>query len=161
MSKFEPAFRGDALSPGDEPVRVSQFLSTLPRLDSANLEVTDIGDLVLRKGDLPAFPTQDAPIWAHRATGSTGGKANGGTVCALMARLGVPVGLSVKNGRWRVGRGILCNMGRSPAPEGSWRVYVPFSARGQAIKNASLRIGDDGRTLVVASGDEVLWSSDP
>lgn len=137
-----------------------QFLSTLPLLDSANVEVTDIGDLVFRKGDLPAFPTEDPALWAHREIGSAWGKANGGPMCAIMTRLGVPVKLTVKNGRWRVGRGVLCNMAQSPKPSGSWRVHLPWNARGQVIKDASLQI-KDGQTLVVASGDEVFWSSAP
>lgn len=139
---------------------VGQFLSTMPLLDSANVEVTDVGDLVFRKGDLPAFPTEDSPLWAYRAVGSAGGGANGGALCALVSRLGVPVQLSVKNGRWRVGRGALCKMGQSPKPAGSWRTHLPGDARGKAMKEASLQIRD-GHTLVVASGDEVFWSSAP
>ena len=161
VTSFEPAFCGNALSPRDDPLLVGQFLSTLPLVDSANVEVTDVGDIIFRKGDLPAFPTEDSPVWAHRVTGTTGGRANGGAMCALMSRLGFQVELSVKNGQWRVGRGLLCNMGQSPRPEGSWWAHVPFNARGNAIRNASFRIEDDGQTLVVASGDVILWSSDP
>eukprot|EP00752_Nemacystus_decipiens_P002353 g2223.t1 len=159
-SSLEPAFRGNTLSPEDDSILVGQFLSTLPSPGSANVEVTDVGDLVFRAGDLPAFPVDDSPIWAHRATGSTGDKADGGAVCALMARMGVPVELTVKNGRWRVGRGLWCKMAQSAKPAGSWRIHVPGNERGKAMKNASLQIRD-GPTLVLASGDDVFWSSAP
>lgn len=123
-------------------------------MNSANVEVTEVGDVVFRKGDLPAFPTEDSPVWSHRAVDS------GGPMCGLMSRLGVPVKMTVKNGRWRVGRGALCKMTQSPKPAGSWHTYVPLSARGKAIRNASLQIRDD-QTFVVASGDELFWSAVP
>ncbi|CAN0175522.1 unnamed protein product [Pylaiella littoralis] len=117
---------------------------------------------------MPTSSAEDPPVWAHRATGSIGGMANGGLGCVLQSfwetlgsRKGtdVPVHLRVKNGRWRVGRGALCVMGRSPKPAGSWRTLLPWDARGEAIKAASLEFR--GNTLVVASGQEVFWSSSP
>ena len=180
-----PAFRGSSLSPGDYPLQPGQFLSTLPLLDSASLEVTDVGDLVLRAGDLPAFPQavtaataaeegeeeeeeESSTLWAHRASGF-GGEANGGLGCVLESwwrkkingeAADIPAHLSVKNGRWRVGRGGLCTMVRSPRPQGGWRAHLPWDARGRAIRAATLRILDS-KALVVASGDEVVWSSVP
>ncbi|CAM9929813.1 unnamed protein product, partial [Scytosiphon promiscuus] len=105
---------------------------------------------------------------AHRATGSSGGDPNGGLGCALQSfwetlgsssREDVPVHLTVKNGRWRVGRSALCTLGQSPKPAGSWRRHLPWDARGQAIKAASLELRDG--TLVVASGEDIFWSSLP
>lgn len=157
------------MSAADYPLKPGQFMSTLPVTDSANLEVTEIGDIVLRSGDLPAYPTDEPALWSHRATGSIGGKANGGLGCVLellWERLAngksddIPVHLSVKNGRWRVGRGPLCTMGQSPKPAGAWRVHLPWDSRGKVIKAASLQLLEDN-TLVLASGGEVLWSSRP
>ncbi|CAN0068913.1 unnamed protein product [Ectocarpus sp. 12 AP-2014] len=119
-----PAFRCDSLGVDDYPLIPGQFLSTAPVVESANLEVTEVGDLILRQGDIPAYPTNPKPLWAHRVTGSVGGTANGGLGCALEAwweratnggeDMDVPVHLAVKNGRWRVGRGWMCTLGRSP-----------------------------------------------
>ncbi|CAM9527142.1 unnamed protein product [Ectocarpus sp. 12 AP-2014] len=73
-----PAFRGDSLGVDDYPLIPGQFLSTAPAVESANLEVTEVGDLILRQGDIPAYPTDHKPLWAHRVTGSVGVTANGG-----------------------------------------------------------------------------------
>ncbi|CAM9997780.1 unnamed protein product [Pylaiella littoralis] len=163
-----PAFRGSKLSPDDYPLHPGQFLSTLPPMDSSNLEVTEVGDVILRRGDLPAYSADAPPIWAHRAMGSIGGKANGGLGCVVelwwqkfvKGSNGTPVHVAVKDGRWRVGRGRLCTMGISPKPEGSWRVHLPWDAIGNAIKAASLELRED-HSLVLASGEMVLWSSPP
>ncbi|CAM9969723.1 unnamed protein product, partial [Pylaiella littoralis] len=164
-----PAFRGNKLSSEHFPLRPGQFLSTLPLAESANLEVTEIGDVILRRGDLPAYPTDASTLWEHRATGSICGKANGGLLCLVelwWEKLAngksddTPVHLAVKDGRWRVGRGRLCTMGQSPKPKGGWRVHLPWDERGKVIKAASLQILDD-KTLVLTSGGEVFWSSSP
>lgn len=170
-----PAFCGSILSPMDRPMTAGQFLSTLPILASTNLAITEVGDVLLRRGDLPAYSEPDLPVhaapegplWAHRATGSIGGKANGGLGCVVESWWSkavrgkaddTPVHLSVKNGRWRIGRGRLCTMGKSPKPTGSWRTKLPWDARGKAIKDASLQLLDSGN-LVVASGDDIFWDS--
>ena len=41
----------------------------------------------------------------------------------------IPVTVSVKNGRWRVGRGAMCTLGRSPAPKGSLRRFLPWDEK--------------------------------
>ncbi|CAN0504026.1 unnamed protein product, partial [Scytosiphon promiscuus] len=105
---------------------------------------------------------------ANHATGSIGSYANGGLGCVLQSlwetlgsspREDVPVHLRVKNGRWRVGRGALCTIGLSPKPAGSWRRHLPWDARGQAIKAASLELRDE--TFVIVSGENIYWSSSP
>lgn len=168
-------FRGSTLSPEDFPLKTGQFLSTLPLLSSINLEINEIGDVLLRRGDLPAYPNPaysdpGEVLLAHRTTGSIGGEANGGLGCTVESwwlrnvrgAEDVPVNLSVKNGRWRVGRGRLCTMGRSPRPAGSWRAFlprfIPGNARGKALRAASLQLLPSGN-VVVASGDEVFWDS--
>ncbi|CAM9287371.1 unnamed protein product, partial [Pylaiella littoralis] len=90
------------------------------------LEVTPVGDVVLRRGDLPADSSADEPVlWAHRAVKSFDGKANGGLSCVVESwwernvngnRDGIPLHLTVSNGRWRVGRGRFCTVGQSPRP---------------------------------------------
>ncbi|CAN0532291.1 unnamed protein product, partial [Scytosiphon promiscuus] len=157
--QFSPISRGSSLSPSDLPLEVGQFLSTPPPgMDSVNLSIRGNGDVLLGRGDRPTSTSSDDPIWAHRATGSSGGDPNGGLGCALQSFWGTlgsssredaPVQLRVKNGRWRVGRGTLCTLGQSPKPAGSWRRHLPWDARGQAIKAASLELRDG--TLVVAS----------
>eukprot|EP00752_Nemacystus_decipiens_P005979 g5400.t1 len=171
-----PAFRGDTLSPQDAPLKTGQYLSTLPALSSVNVEITEVGDIILRRGDLPAYPSptgsdpEDGVLWAHRATGSVGGRANGGVGCVLESLwrrfiIGVddvPVNLSVKHGRWRVGRGTFCTMGASSTPAGRWRVYLPHwtpgNAWGKALRAASLQLLPNGN-LVVAAGAMVFWKS--
>ncbi|CAN0304535.1 unnamed protein product, partial [Scytosiphon promiscuus] len=151
--------RGSSLSPSDLPLEVGQFLSTPPpSMDSVTLSIRRNGDVLLGRGDRPTSTSNDDPIWAHRSTGSSGGDPNGGLGCALQSFWGTlgsssredaPVQMRVKNGRWRVGRGALCTLGQSPKPAGSWRRHLPWDARGQAIKAASLELRDG--TLVVAS----------
>lgn len=162
-----PAFRGHVLSPEDYPLQTGQFLSTAPLVDSANLEITEIGDVILRAGDIPAFSGDEPPLWAYRATGSTGDKADGGLGCVLESWWGrvvkganddIPVHLCVKNGRWRVGRGRLCTMGQSPKPYGSWRANLPWDAQGRAIKTAGLEFRGSTLVLVTPQG-KILWSS--
>ncbi|CAN0201726.1 unnamed protein product, partial [Ectocarpus fasciculatus] len=136
-----PTNRGHAMSPKDYPLQTGQFLSTAPLVDSANLEVTEIGDVILRAGDFPAFSGEKPPLWAYRATGSTGDKADGGLVCVMEswwrravkgADGDIPVHLYLKNGRWRVGKGWLCTVGKSPKPHGSWRTNLPWDTPGRA-----------------------------
>ncbi|CAN0407501.1 unnamed protein product, partial [Ectocarpus sp. 12 AP-2014] len=135
------------MSPGDHPLQTGQFLSTAPLVDSTNVEITEIGDVILRAGDSPACSGDKSPLWANRATGSTGDKADGGLGCVLESwrrRMvkgtddDIPVHLYVMNGRWRVGRGRLCTMGQSPKPHGSWRANLPWDAQGQAIRPLGL-----------------------
>ncbi|CAM9735229.1 unnamed protein product [Ectocarpus sp. 12 AP-2014] len=165
-----PAFRGDSISVDDYPLIPGQFLSTAPVVESANLEVTEVEDLILRQGDIPAFPTDHAPLWAHRVTGSVGGTAHGGLGCAIEAwwervtnggeDMGVPVHLAVKNGRWRVGRGWMCTLGRSPRVAGGWRVHLPWDSHGKALKAASLQLRD-GSVVMSTEDGHILWSSSP
>ncbi|CAB1117662.1 unnamed protein product [Ectocarpus sp. CCAP 1310/34] len=160
-----PAFRGHVISPGDYPLQTGQFLSTAPLVDSTNVEITEIGDVILRAGGFPAFSGDKPPLWAYRATGSTGDKADGGLGCVfeswwrrMVKGTDEDVHLYVKNGRWRVGRGRLCTMGQSPRPHGSWRANLPWDAQGQAIKTAGLELRDRALVLVTPHG-EILWSS--
>lgn len=164
LSTTSVAFRGSALAPDDFPLYVGQFLSTLSGENSANVEIREIGDILLSRGDTPASSLEDPPLWGHRATGSIGGYANGGLGCVIqyfLETLGnskrpvTPVHLRVENARWRVGRGFLCTMGQSPKPAGSWRRFQPWDTHGQAIKAAALEIRGDH--LVVAAGEEVFW----
>lgn len=145
---------------------VGQYLSTSRSTTAVNLEVTAIGDILLRRGGHPADSDPASPLWAHRATGSFGGKADGGLGCVaeswwmrhVLEEDDNPVELTVKNGQWRVGRGRFCTMGKSPKPIGSWRVLKPFDARGETLRNASLQVLKDGK-VVLASGGDVLWDS--
>ena len=66
--------------------------------------------------------------------------------------------LSIKNGRWRVGRGKMCTLARSPAPEGSLRRFLPWDERGKAVIEASLYMVRNGHATIF-SGTEVMWSS--
>ncbi|CAN0403708.1 unnamed protein product [Pylaiella littoralis] len=159
---LRPAFRGGTLSSKDGGLRPGQFLSTMPVVDSTNLEITEVGDVVLRHGDWPDSSMGEPPIWAHRATEPISGKAKGGLRGWLSSSPGGKRGkvfLAVKNGRWEIRRGY-CVLEQSPKPTGSWRVYLPWDKRGRAIKAATLQLRDDD-TVVVASGDEVFWSSPP
>ncbi|CAN0274018.1 unnamed protein product [Laminaria digitata] len=130
-----------------------------------SLEVTEIGDILISPGHKPDR-TQE-PLWAHRATGSFGGVANGGLICVLeaffqrviMSEEEPQTELSVKNGRWRVGRGRFCTLGQSPAPRGSLRRFIPWDERGSAIRGASLELYEDGTALIVDSEKRVLWDS--
>ncbi|CAN0270319.1 unnamed protein product, partial [Scytosiphon promiscuus] len=162
---YEDTFRGRKLFPGQYPLQVGNFLSTFPITPYANLEIRANGDVILGRGAMPFLSEDKDPIWVHR---SVGGYANGGLGCVLQSfwnSLGITkwvdlrVNLRVKNGRWRVGRGALCTMGQSPRPAGSWRRFLPWDARGQAIKKAWLELRDE--TFVIVSGEEVLWSSSP
>ena len=126
------------------------------------MEVTEVGDVLLSPGLFPDR-AQD-PLWAHRVTATFGGRANGGLGCVLEdlwrrhnSRDEIPVALSVKNGRWRVGRGKMCTLGQSPAPKGSLRRFLPWDERGQAIREGSLLLEND--SAVIASGQTVLWDS--
>ncbi|CBN79624.1 hypothetical protein Esi_0283_0017 [Ectocarpus siliculosus] len=165
-----PAFRGDSISVDDYPLIPGQILSTAPVVDSANLEVTEVGDLVLRRGDIPAYPSDHKPLWAHRVTGSVGGTANWRLGCALEVwwhratnggeGMGVPVHLVVKNGRWRVGRGWMCTLGRIPSVAGGWRVHLPWDSHGKTLKAALLQLCDGSVVMATGEGD-VAWSSSP
>lgn len=148
----EPAFRGPELSPDGDDLLPGRFLSTAPLLRSASLEVTGHGDMVFREGDLPAFPTRESPDWAHRAGAE-------GVLCKVKSWLGTQMHVSVRNGRWTVGRGRGCTLGESPKPSDGWLAYMPGNGRGKAMRNASLQITED-RKLVLASGDTVFWRSD-
>lgn len=159
---FDSRYRGWKLGPKDQPLVPGMFLARAHK-SPVTLEVTEIGDILLSPGFRPDH-TQE-PLWAHRATGSFGGFANGGLGCAveafwqrIMREEEAPTELSVKNGRWRVGRGWLCTLGRSPAPEGSLRRFLPWDARGSAIRGASLEIMEDG-TAVIVSGNAIMWDS--
>eukprot|EP00752_Nemacystus_decipiens_P013866 g12312.t1 len=165
--KPTPAFRGSTLSPRDAPLKPGEFLSTAPSSRPTNLEVTEVGDVLLRRGDVPALSDPAEPLWAHRAIGSSDGrKADGGIRCALQSWwlenvLRVddhPVEMSVHHGRWRVGRGRFCTLGQSPRPRGWWKANLPWSATGQNIRNAALRLQDDGN-LIVASKEDTFWDS--
>ncbi|CAM9917876.1 unnamed protein product [Ectocarpus sp. 12 AP-2014] len=57
-----PAFRGDSISVDDYPLIPCQFLSTAPVVNLANLQVTEVGNLILRRGDIPAYPTDHTPL---------------------------------------------------------------------------------------------------
>ena len=127
------------------------------------MEVTEMGDVLLRAGLFPDR-AQD-PLWAHRVTRTFGGRANGGLGCVLeelwqryTSRDEIPVTLSVKNGRWRVGRGPMCTLGRSPAPKGSLRRFLPWDERGQEIREGALFLLEDD-SVVIAFGPNVLWDS--
>ena len=138
------------------------FLFNMNKDDPYTLEVTGLGDILISPGLLPNR-TQD-PLWVHRSTGPSGVNALG---CALESLWQwaskadeTKVNLSVKNGRWRVGRGKLCTFDQSPAPEGSWRRFLPWDERGQEITNATLYIMMDGYAVIVA-GNSVVWVSYP
>lgn len=121
---------------------------------------------MLRRGDLPAYsdPVQ-GPLWVHRAIGSVNGKANGGLGCVfeswwmenVLEDEDIPVTLSVHKGRLRSGRGRFCTLGISPKPAGSWKTNIPLSAKGRAIRAASLQLRDD--RMVIAHGDQIFWDS--
>lgn len=131
--------------------------------EPTTLEVTELGDILVSAGPVPDR-TQE-PLWAYHSTGSFGGRANGGLGCALESLWqrfkgedDIQVKLSVKNGRWRVGRGAMCTLGRSPAPKGSLRRLLPWDARGRAITKAILRLMQDG-TVSISSDGTVFWDS--
>ncbi|CAB1116647.1 unnamed protein product [Ectocarpus sp. CCAP 1310/34] len=108
------------------------------------------------QGDIPAYPTDHTPLWAHRISGSVGGTVNGGLGCALGAwweratnggrDIGVPVHLAVKNG--------------SSRPVGGWRVHLPWDSHGKALKAASLQL-HDGSVVMSTEDAHILWSSSP
>ena len=178
LMQASPTSRGSTLSPGDQPLQTQHFMSTLPGPDSVSLSVTEIGDIVLRREEPPVRSAEEAeeeqpplplPLWVHRATGSIGERANGGLMCLVESWWGrvveeratdIPVHLSVKNGRWRVGRGGRCTLGQSPRPAGSWRVHLPWNdARGREIRAASLDLRENGELVVASGAGDVLWSS--
>ena len=127
------------------------------------MEITEPGDILVSIGRMPDRTGE--LLWTFRATDAFGGVANGGLGCAfesLLQRLQgkdpIEVNLSVKNGRWRVGRGRMCTLGRSPAPAGSLRRFLPWDARGRAITSAVLHLMQDG-TVLISSGDAIMWDS--
>ncbi|CAB1116741.1 unnamed protein product [Ectocarpus sp. CCAP 1310/34] len=77
------AFRGQSVSSGDYPLQTGQFLSTAPLVDSTNVEITEIGDVILLARDIPAFSGDEPSLLAYRATGSDGDKADGGLGCVF------------------------------------------------------------------------------
>lgn len=138
-------------------------MSNILEEQPTTFEVTEPGDLLLSPGPFPDR-AQD-PLWAHRMTGTFGGRAIGGLGCALEDRLqrltsrdAIPVRLSVKNGRWRVGRGMLCTLGRSPAPKGSFRRFLPWDERGREVREGSLMLLDEA-SVVITVGEDVVWDS--
>lgn len=158
-----PSSRGRELGPKDAPLTLEQYMSNLCPENPTTMTVTVIGDILLSPGLYPDR-NQD-PLWAYRMIGSFGGLANGGPVCALenwWQRLitghEIPATLSVKNGRWRVGRGAMCTLGRSPAPEGSLRRFLPWDERGKAVREGTLYLLDDG-SAVITWGEHSLWDS--
>ncbi|CAB1099113.1 unnamed protein product [Ectocarpus sp. CCAP 1310/34] len=122
------------------------------------------------QGDIPAYPTDNTPLWAYRPTGSVGGTANGGLGCAVEGwweratnggrDMGVLVHLAMKNSRWRVGRGRMCTLGQSPRPAGGWRVHLPWDSHGKTLKAASLQLRD-GSVVMSTEDAHILWSSSP
>lgn len=160
---IDPACRGTSLGPREPPLELGQYLSNLNPANPVTLEATGLGDLLLTPGAVPN--RKKTPKWASRTTSAWGSNANGGLLCAVEARMRGVVGkdepetrLSVKNGRWRVGRGPLCTLCQSPRPEGSFRRFIPGDARGKAIREASLTFSDSDN-LVIASGSDILWDS--
>ncbi|CAN0104412.1 unnamed protein product [Ectocarpus sp. 6 AP-2014] len=162
-----PTFRGNSMSVDDYPLIPGQFLSAAPVVNSANLEVTEVRDLILRQGDIPAYPTGHT-LGTPRYGVGRGYSTSGGLGCAVEARweratnggedMGVPVHLAVKNGRWRVGRGWMCTLGRSPRVEGGWRVHLPWDSHRKAVKVASLQLRDSSVVMSPEDG-HILWSS--
>lgn len=159
---FDSRYRGSKLGPKDESLVPGLYLA-LAHKSPFTMEVTEIGDLLISPGHRPDR-TQE-PLWAHRATGSVSGLTNGGLGCVveafwhrMMGEEDTEVTLSVKNGRWRVRRGMLCTLGSSPAPEGSFRRFIPGDERGSAIRGAFLQLLEDG-TAVIDSADGILWDS--
>ena len=157
---IESRFRGWKLGPKDPPLEPGMFLSNLNEKQPTALELTETGDVLLSAGLLPDR-TQD-PLWAFRSTGASGVNALGCSLESFWQRLWsrdeTQVTLTVKNGRWRVGRGRMCTLGRSPTPEGSLRRFLPWDERGQDIINAELQLVQDG-TAIIRSGSTVLWDS--
>eukprot|EP00904_Undaria_pinnatifida_P010417 jgi/Undpi1/6505/HiC_scaffold_20.g08984.m1 len=158
-----PHSRGWTLGPNDPPLLPGQYLSNLSRKKPTTMEVTAIGDVLLSPGLYPDH--QHEPLWAHRVTETFGGRANGGLGCAVedwwqrhVMGHEIPVMLSVKNGRWRVGRGMMCTLGQSPAPKGSLRRFLPWDDRGKAVREGSLYLLDDD-TFIITFGQNLLWDS--
>eukprot|EP00904_Undaria_pinnatifida_P003885 jgi/Undpi1/13498/HiC_scaffold_8.g03157.m1 len=166
LHTIDPRNRGSKLGPKDEPLLPGSYLSHPEPFPgrATTLEVTELGDLLLHAGRVPDR-TED-PLWAHRSTGGFGSHHTvGGFGCAVEAFLqrlngeeDVQLNLSVKNGRWRVGRGMLCTMGRSPAPKGSWKRFLPWDARGRAIVEAELEMLPDG-SVNISWGESVMWNA--
>eukprot|EP00904_Undaria_pinnatifida_P010456 jgi/Undpi1/6540/HiC_scaffold_20.g09019.m1 len=155
--------RGWKLGPDDDPLVPGEHLSNLWLHKPTTMEVTEIGDVLLSPGFTP--DREQDPLWAHRVMGAFGGRANGGFFCALENWLQrqingeeLQVKLTVKNGRWRVGRGAMCTLGKSPAPEGSLRRFLPWDERGQAIRAASLYLLQDD-SAIIAYEQHLFWYS--
>lgn len=158
-----PYSRGWVLGPKDAPLVPGQYMSNLDQKKPTTLEVTDLGDIMLSPGLYP--DRQQDPLWEHRVTVTFGGRANGGLGCAVegwwqehIMGKEIPVMLSVKNGRWRIGRGAMCTLGRSPAPKGSLRRFLPWDERGKAVREGSLYLLDND-TMVITFGQDLLWDS--
>lgn len=114
--------RGRALGPKGKPLVTGEYMSNMYPKKPTTLEVTELGDVLLSPGRFPNRALE--PLWAYRMTGTFDGRANGGLGCTLeefwqrhSSRDEIPATLSVKNGRWRVGRGRMCTLGRSLAPK--------------------------------------------
>ena len=155
--------RGWKLGPDDDPLVPGEHLSNLWLHKPTTMEVTEIGDVLLSPGFTP--DREQDPLWAHRVMGAFGGRANGGFFCALENWLQrqingeeLQVKLTVKNGRWRVGRGAMCTLGKSPAPEGSLRRFLPWDERGQAMRAASLYLLQDD-SAIIAYEQHLFWYS--
>ena len=139
------------------------YMSNESPENPTTLEVTDIGDILLRPGLRPD-PTRE-PLWAHRVTGAFGGRANGGLGCVVESlwrrytfQREIPVTLTVKNGRWRVGRGAMCTLGQSPAPDGSLSRFLPWDETGKAVREGHLYLLEDG-TAMVGYPEHMFWDS--
>lgn len=157
---MQQRLKGQKLGPNDPPLEPGMFLTNFNEDYPTTLEVTEIGDILITAGFFPNS-TKDT-LWEHRSTGPSGVHVLG---CALeafwqRARKGgeTRVSLSIKNGRWRVGRGKMCTLARSPAPEGSLRRFLPWDERGKAVIEASLYMVRNGHATIF-SGTEVMWSS--
>lgn len=158
-----PPSKGWSLGPNDPPLVTGEYLSNLYPEQPTTLEITEVGDILFSPGLYP--DRKQEPLWAHRVTATFAGRANGGLFCALedfwlehTSRDEIPVTLSVKNGRWRVGRGMLCTLGRSPAPKGSLRRFLPWDERGREVREGVLFLLEDD-SAIIASGQTVLWDS--
>lgn len=157
---FRPMRRGNSLRPDDPPLKVGQSLADMRR--TVKIEISDLGDITLS-------PTGNnhkdkEPVWAYRAPTTWGNRADGGIGCTaerlLRKAIGkgeIPMTLQVRNGRWRIGRGALCTLGKSSRPEGSLRSLLQDDPRGKALRTASLTVYSD--RVVISSGPDVMWDS--
>ena len=152
--------RGRLMEP---EVRPSMHRSNLWLHKPTTMEVTEIGGVLLSPGFTP--DREQDPLWAHRVMGAFGDRANGGFFGALenwfqrqINGEEIQVKLTVKNGRWRVRRGAMCTLGKSPAPQGSLRRFIPWDERGQAIRAASLYLLQDD-SAIIAFEQHLFWYS--